>query len=77
MPPAQKIYLFCSKPSFEVLPLTSYQRMLVHRSAKYYKLSQETDPHTKAIVVGLTQDSRMYVGPFTQIIHFSDIHIRR
>ncbi|KAF8327210.1 uncharacterized protein EI90DRAFT_2975212 [Cantharellus anzutake] len=48
-----------AKPSFEISPSTSYQRMLVHRSAQYYKLSQETDVQTKAIVVGITSDSRI------------------
>lgn len=45
----------------DLTPATSYQRLLVHRCSAYYKLSPETDPVTKTIVVYYRAESRMYV----------------
>ncbi|KAI9063998.1 hypothetical protein FKP32DRAFT_1591411 [Trametes sanguinea] len=43
----------------DLTPATSYQRLLVHRCSAYYKLSPETDPITKNIVVYCRADSRI------------------
>ena len=48
-----------SRPRMDLSPSTSYQRLLVHRCSAYYKLSPESDPGSKGIVVLLTQASRM------------------
>ncbi|KAI8996516.1 hypothetical protein BD414DRAFT_455322 [Trametes punicea] len=43
----------------DLTPATSYQRLLVHRCSAYYKLSPETDPITKNIIVYYRSDSRI------------------
>ncbi|KAI0330914.1 hypothetical protein GY45DRAFT_1323046 [Cubamyces sp. BRFM 1775] len=43
----------------DLTPATSYQRLLVHRCSAYYKLSPETDPVTKTIVVYYRAESRI------------------
>lgn len=57
-----------SKPSIDFQPNTSYQRLLVHRSATYYKLLQETDGQSKTITVTITPESRMYVFPLARTV---------
>ncbi|KAF7770383.1 hypothetical protein Agabi119p4_6357 [Agaricus bisporus var. burnettii] len=47
------------RPRVELAPVTSYQRLLVHRCSAYYKLSPETDPMSKTIYVFSTSESRM------------------
>ncbi|KAG7094070.1 hypothetical protein E1B28_007690 [Marasmius oreades] len=43
----------------ELLPSTSYQRMLVHRCSAYYKLTPDSDQISKMIYVSLTSESRI------------------
>ncbi|KAG1746590.1 uncharacterized protein EDB91DRAFT_1219589 [Suillus paluster] len=43
----------------DLMPATSYQRLLVHRCSAYYKLAPETDPVSKTISVIPTLDSRI------------------
>ncbi|KAF9506395.1 hypothetical protein BS47DRAFT_1305327, partial [Hydnum rufescens UP504] len=47
------------RSSFDLLPATSYQRMLVHRCAAYYKLAQEADGVSKTVIVTLAPESRL------------------
>lgn len=51
-----------SRPRLDLNPATSYQRMLVHRCAAYYKLTPETDSTSKTIFVYHRAESRMYVN---------------
>jgi hypothetical protein len=41
----------------ELQPASSYQRLLVHRCAEFYHLTQESNPSTVTVIV--TSDSRM------------------
>ncbi|KAI0741697.1 hypothetical protein C8Q80DRAFT_1110535 [Daedaleopsis nitida] len=43
----------------DLTPSTSYQRLLVHRCSAYYKLSPESDPTTKGIIVYCRSESRI------------------
>ncbi|KAH7101484.1 hypothetical protein BKA62DRAFT_594895, partial [Auriculariales sp. MPI-PUGE-AT-0066] len=38
---------------------TTYQRLLIHRAAAYYRLSPEADSVTKLLAVSVTQESRV------------------
>ncbi|KAG6897427.1 hypothetical protein C0992_001588 [Termitomyces sp. T32_za158] len=51
------------RPRIDLTPSTSYQRLLVHRCAAYYKVAPENDPASKGIFVVATSDSRMYARP--------------
>ncbi|KDQ61389.1 hypothetical protein JAAARDRAFT_30816 [Jaapia argillacea MUCL 33604] len=46
-------------PQIDVLPSTSYQRLLVHRCAAYYKLRPENDPTSKGLIVTATIESKV------------------
>ncbi|KAJ7210513.1 hypothetical protein GGX14DRAFT_625869 [Mycena pura] len=48
-----------TRQRLDLLPATTYQRMLVHRCAAYYCLSPETDSLTKVIGVMITPESRI------------------
>ncbi|KAJ7698982.1 hypothetical protein B0H17DRAFT_1129527 [Mycena rosella] len=48
-----------TRQRIDLLPATSYQRMLVHRCSAYYGLCPETDSLTKAITVLTTSESRI------------------
>lgn len=50
-----------SRENIALNPTTSYQRLLVHRCSAYYKLTPESDPASKGIIVISTIESRMYV----------------
>ncbi|KAG6910012.1 hypothetical protein DXG01_013734 [Tephrocybe rancida] len=43
----------------DLTPSTSYQRLLVHRCSAFYKLTPESDPNSKGIIVTSTTDSRI------------------
>ncbi|KAK0489022.1 hypothetical protein IW261DRAFT_1442797 [Armillaria novae-zelandiae] len=43
----------------DVMPSTSYQRLLVYRCSTYYKLVPESDPATKGLFVSATPESRI------------------
>ncbi|EPQ56529.1 hypothetical protein GLOTRDRAFT_138236 [Gloeophyllum trabeum ATCC 11539] len=47
------------KTQIDVLPTTSYQRLLVHRCAAYYKLRPENDPASKGLIVMRTVESKI------------------
>lgn len=47
------------RPRLDLMPATSYQRLLVHRCSAYYKLLPETDPVTKMITVLLSAESKI------------------
>ncbi|KAH7913826.1 hypothetical protein BJ138DRAFT_1001385 [Hygrophoropsis aurantiaca] len=47
------------RPRVDLMPTTSYQRLLVHRCSAYYKLTPETDPVTKTISVVYSPESRI------------------
>ncbi|KAG6886241.1 hypothetical protein C0993_010803 [Termitomyces sp. T159_Od127] len=55
--------LTAHRPRIDLTPSTSYQRLLVHRCAAYYKVAPENDPASKGIFVVATADSRMYAPP--------------
>ncbi|KAG9313011.1 transmembrane amino acid transporter protein-domain-containing protein [Chiua virens] len=52
----------------DLMPNTSYQRLLVHRCSTYYKLAPETDPITKLITVLLTLESGIPVRRIADLV---------
>ena len=55
---------YSNRSKFDLLPDTTYQRLLVHRCAAYYKLAPENEPLTRGISVCITAESRLYVFYF-------------
>ncbi|KAF8311364.1 hypothetical protein DL93DRAFT_2061061, partial [Clavulina sp. PMI_390] len=51
--------IFSRGTNLSFSPGTSYQRMLVHRCASYYRLQPEIESVSKTIVVSLTSESRV------------------
>ncbi|KAI0343287.1 hypothetical protein BDW22DRAFT_1356898 [Trametopsis cervina] len=55
-------------PRIELVPTTSYQRMLVHRCSTYYKLVPEPDPTTKTIFVSHRAESRIPARKISELV---------
>ncbi|KAF8448994.1 hypothetical protein L210DRAFT_3439692 [Boletus edulis BED1] len=56
------------RPRIDLMPNTSYQRLLVHRCSTYYKLAPDTDPITKVINVLLAPDSRIPARRIAELV---------
>ncbi|KAH9857362.1 hypothetical protein C2E23DRAFT_807666 [Lenzites betulinus] len=52
----------------DLAPSTSYQRLLVHRCSAYYKLTPETDPVTKNIIVYYRSESRIPIRRICELV---------
>jgi hypothetical protein len=44
----------------DVMPASSYQRLLVHRCAAYYKCTPETESNSKLLFLTVTSESYMW-----------------
>ncbi|KAF8555999.1 hypothetical protein OG21DRAFT_1460186 [Imleria badia] len=56
------------RPRIDLMPNTSYQRLLVHRCSTYYRLAPDTDSITKVISVLLTPDSRIPARRIAELV---------
>lgn len=48
------------KGSYKYPPMTSYQRMLIHRVAAYFGLDHNVDSSGKSVIISKTPSSRWY-----------------
>ncbi|KDQ13001.1 hypothetical protein BOTBODRAFT_75122, partial [Botryobasidium botryosum FD-172 SS1] len=57
-----------NNPRLELQPQSSYQRLLVHRCAAYYRLTPEPDSQTKSIYINVTTESRMPARRIAELV---------
>jgi hypothetical protein len=50
------------RPRMDIQPASSYQRLLVHRCAAYYKFTPETESNSKVLYLTLTAESAVCVS---------------
>ena len=52
-------FLLFSRTRLEFPPMNSYQRLIIHRVAAYFKLSHVVDPSGKAVVLYKSAETQM------------------
>ncbi|TFK51812.1 hypothetical protein OE88DRAFT_1658448 [Heliocybe sulcata] len=56
------------KTQIDILPTTSYQKLLVHRCAGYYKLRPENDTNSKGLIIIRTVESKIPIRRLSDLV---------